>query len=69
MIPTKGGWYRIIESYGEGDVGQCISVEDGEFGRVYAEIVVKKQADGGGKSVQIWRKRATDLEEADAPDE
>jgi NAD kinase len=51
-----GEWYRVVDGFHTGEVGVLMKVEEANFGRLYAELVIDER--------RIVRCRATDLEPA-----
>jgi NAD kinase len=51
-----GEWYRVVDGFHTGKVGVLMKVEEANFGRLYAELVIDER--------RIVRCRATDLEPA-----
>lgn len=51
-----GAFYRVVEGFHAGQVGALMSIEEGHFGRKFAELVVDERT--------VIRCRLEDLERA-----
>jgi hypothetical protein len=51
-----GEWYRVVDGLHTGQFGVLMTVDEGNFGRVFVDLVVDERT--------IVRCRATDLEPA-----